>query len=196
MSRQLLRISTERDTTSACSTAVTHSAFPAVQEDLPVFQAAAFCPLGTNENKLALSSLHLCFRYLFPGDKDLLLTIVNVCSLSRWLSVAVGLGFYARYQQVQSQSLYMQSTGQLLTACSAISAQCNPITVPLCFPSGSPEHLLTLQYSKMIFVSTNMFVNWGNETTDFHISSKADKEICPSPWLNGSFQRSLIHLEI
>lgn len=147
VSRQLLRISTERDFTSVHFTAATHRVFPTFQEELPVFQAllTAFCPLGTNEKRLALSSLHLCFRYLFPGYKDLLLTKVNVYFLSSWLSEAVGLGFYARYQQVQSKSLYMQSTGQLLTACSALSAQCNPITVPLFFPSGFPEHHLTLQ---------------------------------------------------
>lgn len=79
----------------------------------------------------------------------------------------------------------MQSTDQLLTACSAFPAQYNPITVPLFFPCGSPEHLLTLQYSKMIFMSTNMSMNSANETDLSVLSSwKADKEICQSPWLN------------
>lgn len=147
MSRQLLRIPTERDFTSAHSTAATHRVFPAFQEEFPVFQAllTAFCPLGTNEKRLALFSLHLCFRYLFPGDKDLLLRTVNGYFLSSWLSETVGLGFYARYQRVQNQSLYMQGAGQLLTACSALSAQYNPIIIPSFFPSGSPEHLLNLQ---------------------------------------------------
>lgn len=75
----------------------------------------------------------------------------------------------------------MQSTDQLLTASSAFPAQCNPITVPLFVPCGSPEYLLTLHYGKKNFMSTNTSMNSANETYPSVLSSwKADKEICQS----------------